>query len=355
MKIRKIGPDCFFNAVSCNLEYSNKLWLSLYYTYGIFIYNKGLFTKFIMNKQPKDYLVPENMLYFRTKPLSLYRQYYDKFIENNISNTFLNKYLKSIELNQIEDLKYIKDKFLNNNISLILPVNVSMLKSEYQKSASRFPQGDMTYHFVNLFDIDIKNSDAFIIDAYFQFKGNIPKDLLINSVKDSINGFKNSKIYYIELDNELDNDITRAINYSLDLYKREEIIIDGIIFESSLEATESLYYDIYDILELFNSLFKEYTSQFMSFQLIPIRRQKDSICEIILELKKYNFIMISDDLINLLVTNSKLWNRLDYILDLIFLRNQNIIKEKHRIRQCLNDILDNEILINKEIKLLYMP
>lgn len=52
--------------------------------------------------------------------------------------------------------------------------------------------------------------------------------------------------------------------------------------------------------------------------------------------------IINTDLIEVMDRNAKLWAKLDMILDMIFLRNQNIIDEKNRIITALDDIVKNE-------------
>lgn len=83
----------------------------------------------------------------------------------------------------------------------------------------------------------------------------------------------------------------------------------------SLNASKEFYCDINEILEAFYEQYKQYSSQFLSYQLIYIRHQKNSLARLFKIFKKDSSGIINTDLIEVMDKNAKLWARLDVILD----------------------------------------
>lgn len=347
VKNLKIGSDCFFYAISANLEYLDKLWISLYYTNGAFLFSQDTFGDIQTTKEISEYFSPDNMLIFAEKPKSIWRDHYDSYIAYNLKKVGVYDCIKSVRYSTLFDIEKIK-RYTDNNICLLIPIIVSDLRDEYAKISRVLPQADRTLHFICIMDINLANRTVHIADPYFRVNGILPFESIINAAERTHSMDSNQSLYYIasELLPEYGKN-NNPFTWCFDMYKTITVEIENVQYYSGYTAAESVADNISQIVKDYYSIYGKFASQFLSYQLTPIIRQKNSIVVLLEALEERYKDQIPLGLISVLKHNSTLWSKLDFLLDTIYLRNQNIIQEVSRIQDIFREICENDRQVYK--------
>ena len=158
----------------------------------------------------------------------------------------------------------------------------------------------------------------------------------------------NQSLYYIasELLPEYGKN-NNPFTWCFDMYKTITVEIENVQYYSGYTAAESVADNISQIVKDYYSIYGKFASQFLSYQLTPIIRQKNSIVVLLEALEERYKDQIPLGLISVLKHNSTLWSKLDFLLDTIYLRNQNIIQEVSRIQDIFREICENERQVYK--------
>jgi len=341
----KIGANCLYEAVSCILEYTNKLYYALEYTNSDFIFNNKVFVTYD-RYDVENYISDYNKLFFRKDPNSMYRVFYNNYLTHLFENSEIYKCFCNYKYNTKNiNFKDLNDKFIKYNIPVVISVDTYYLKDEYAKYNLIIDQGH-NYHFIVIYNIDEKQNICRIIDKHFRFKGSMP----IDKLKYAFNNIEKDRgvnvIWYLDIPllNKLskNSNIHELIKKNISFYLLDDIYVNKIRFSKNVKALSDFISYLPDIMKHFEDVFVYYAPQHISFPLVWVYWQKRSVATLynyILEVTKTEQL----EKISMLMKNSQeSWSKFDMLLDKIYLKNKLITEYEERLIDLLNNVLEIE-------------
>lgn len=250
IQLDRIGASCFFDAISCSLEYMDRLYWALEYTQYKFLYNYKSFVTFKNDNDLVKLLSKTDKYYFYKDPKSLYRSAISKYDVN-----LLQKKLRKIM--QFDDFK--SEEFYEiigsldvEKLPVILLVDTLSYKEFYKEHNFTVPRSDCN-HKINILKISDDKKKAFIFDRGFDcfgewidiselYKG-ATSLFLENNGLFSIIYFKSK--YPPKL---CDNEIRELYVENLENFFKDEIVIDDIKYLNNGKALEQFRLDLKDIV-----------------------------------------------------------------------------------------------------------
>lgn len=346
----RIGFNCFFEALTCNYEYLNLIYLALEYNYYFFIYNQNTFIDYHYQKDPAEYLLDNDKLLFKNtdKPYSTYKNDFADYIYNLFEKTKTSTYLKFIEdLNLFSNLN---EGYFNKNIPLNVYVDLFYLKKDYVKYNKNFEKSCRHLnHVITLFDYNSINKSFKVVDKNSKIKDEIDSYLVNEGFIN--NSFKeNNNAFIIDVKEEFSNEkLLYLLINNFELALQEEIIINNNIYHINSKGVKNFIQDFDIILEIMHEKTKEYTSQYLSFPLINYRNSIKSYYYLIEKLNNIYNLEFLRRLINLIKEQKNLWEIFDLKLDKIYITNKDILKEKASLKNTLYLIEENDKYIINEM------
>ena len=339
LKLQTIGMDCFYESISTSINYLGMDYLALLYTIYNLFYNYNDFINISIDRSPEEYLCTGNKLMFNIRPLTWLKYIYGEYFYNNTEDMDLFKYLKDIKSTKANKdfLIELKSKYLDSDISVMIPISAAKLKQEYLNIGGDDVLGDNSFHYINL--IDVNEEYCTIVDTNFKVKGEISTNSFINSLGFSNNllfkyidpAIKNCEIGLIKLlKNNLKNAISSIVN------------IDGKKYNNNIEALKSLINDLPQIIDVFESTYGIYAPQFLSLSFMPQRHIIRSCGYLYSNLYNECKMELLKEIGNLSSYSGDLWFNFDHVLDKTFLKNEKLTQKKDNLCIILNKILEND-------------
>lgn len=343
-----VGANCWYQAVSCGLEYQNCIFHSLEYVNFLFLYNQQTSIDYIFDKVPQEYISSDGTEFVDT-PISIYNTDYLQYINELYGKSQATKFIKECDKNAL-DMDLISNIDFDKK-SLIIPVYTLDLKKDYDilnKSHRIIDHGE--YHFINIFGI--KNGYVYFFDKYFRAKGVLSLDTLNKANKTATELHPNSKLFIFEKMNisETKSKIIELLISNLKLYfNTEKIIVNKNIYNTNIKALEYFIHDIPYILNELDNKYKNYSPLFFSYPYYSHVQQRKSMWILFEYLDEILNITILKQIKANLKESFDLTLGLNLFADKVLLQKSNLSGKTSSIK----NILMRTMIIDKEIDCLF--
>lgn len=347
IQLDRIGASCFFDAISCSMEYMDRLYWALEYTQYKFLYNRDSFITFKNDTNLDALLSKTDEYYFYLDPNSLYRSAISKYDVG----LFQRELGKMMQFDDIEKEKFYETilSLSNEKLPAILLVNPLAYKEFYDKHNFTVPRSDCN-HKINILEISSNGEEVFIFDRGFDCFGEwIGIDQLYKGATSPF--LKNDglfSVYYFKpgyppkLDKE---EICKLYINNLKNFFQEEIVIDDIKYSNNGKALKQFRLDLKDIVHELESKYGNLAAALMGEALV---QQVDGVMGLVGLYGYVNNYIKSKHLEEILPTFRHYWenwknfeSRLQYV-------TYNNRKLHHYISN-LENIVDSLIVDNSNI------
>ena len=270
IQIDRIGASCFFDSISCSLEYMDKLYWALEYIQYKFLYNKESFLSFKNDSNLEKLLSVTDKYYFRLDPESSYRIAISKYDIN-----LLEKKLKDmIQFEEIDERYFYKTIYSlkNEKLPAVLLVNNLLYKEFYEEHKFTVPRSDC-HHKINLLSVSDDGSRVFVYDRGFDCFGEwIDVDKLYKGATSPYleNKGKVSIFYFKQgLPPKLDKlEICNLLKDNLQNFFKGKVIIDGVEYLNNRKALISFRRDLKDIVYELEEKYGDFAAALMGEALV---------------------------------------------------------------------------------------
>lgn len=252
----RIGATCFFDAITCSLEYLDRIYWALDYVDYSFLYNKEKIQVFRNADDLDNQVSPTDKYYFYISPNSAYYadllHYTSKLYNANIGKMVV--YCTDKNINFFNTLESLDD----SKLPIILMVNNLEYKEFYACNHFTVPRSDCK-HLINILAASENKDNFFIFDRGFDCFGEwIEPSLLFKGATSNFlckpnefcYMFFNSappKLNHREIKAKLKDSIMRAM--------MDTVEIDGTLYKNNHGALVLFKKDIEEIV---NGLYEKY-------------------------------------------------------------------------------------------------
>ncbi|MCI9639188.1 MAG: hypothetical protein HFE72_03510 [Emergencia sp.] len=168
IQLDRIGDTCFFDTVSCSLEYMDRLYWALDYVNYKFLYNYDKFIEFREDTNLEKRISKTDAYYFFRSPDSVHHNDVWEYTWN-LWNRKLGK-IMCLERKTAESFFNEFENNMHSKIPIILQVNNLEYSDFYKLHGFTIPRSD-AQHMVNILDISNDGKRGFIYDRGFDCFG----------------------------------------------------------------------------------------------------------------------------------------------------------------------------------------
>ena len=319
IQLDRIGASCFFDAISCSLEFVDKLYWALEYTQYKFLYNRESFLSFENDYDLEKLLSKSDRYYFYKDPVSTYRNAISKYdislLERRVKKMICFEEIENTFF--FETIKALRD----NKLPAVLVVNTLAYKEFYEMHNFTVPRSDCK-HKINILGVSEDGKRAFIFDRGFDCFGEwIDIEKLYKGATSPFldkNGFFSLFYFKPGLPPELEHaEIYELFKDNLENCFRKQIIIDDIEYMNNGNALLAFKHDLKDIIFSLESKYGNFAAALMGEALV---QQVDGAMGLVGLYREMNNFFYSPHLNCLLPTFRHYWevwkrfeSRLQYI------------------------------------------
>lgn len=245
----RIGDSCFYDAISCLLEYEGMLFWSLEYVEYKFLYEPDRFKEFL--KDTCRVKSPTDAYYFLNGTGSCAYTDISAYTYSNFMRT-LGRHLQTMDENS-DNFYHVIKELGREGIPFCLKVNNMKYRDFYKQHGFTVPRSDCR-HYINVFRVSNDGRRCFIYDRGFDCFGEwIDTDSLFYGATSQFleNEGKFQYLYFNENESMWLNseDIMALLLNNMNRMFKNETVINGIRYLNNSSALIHFRDDLDDILQ----------------------------------------------------------------------------------------------------------
>lgn len=343
-----IGCGCGYMNFSGVYESKNALYLSLGFTNLDFIYNRQAFTQFISPKKAEEYISKDNELIISSDIDSKYIQDSNEYLKNNCMKIY-DPFGSIIEIDNSISLTELKNKYIDKGNPIIYTCDHYYAYNDYKKQINNFLKFHSQDHMAILCDINFEKGVVYVLDKFYEFKGEID---LLNFNKTIQSSYLNEKRFFImNMDNILAGDeekeFYRYLKENFENTLDKSILINGVNYHKNIYALEEFIKNFESIVvELYDKKGK-YAPQFLSKLLSQTILQKISFSKLLKYYLNMNNRSIYVELDKHIDESKRLWENIDVLNDKCYLKGKSILDDIEVYKGVIQSIMKVDSSIYK--------
>ncbi|MEY8366026.1 hypothetical protein AALA22_10360 [Anaerovoracaceae bacterium 41-7] len=351
IQIDRIGDSCFYDAASCILEYTDRLYWALDYVEYKFLYNFDSFIKF--NKKESFVLSPTDNYYFLSGTGSRIYKANSKYTYSNYKDSLENamKYREKNSKNFYDILNFFSKK----DVPFMLKVNNMEYKQFYKENRFTVPRSDCR-HLIDVLKVSEDGRSCFIFDRGFDCFGKwIDAELLYKGATSSfLNNF--GKISYMFFSEDLPpilntNEIRQKFIDNVKRTLKSDIIIDKNIYFNNSKALYAFRNDFKQIVEVMEHRYGQLTAAMIGEAILL---QVDGSMGVVGLYRYINTFIDSIALKNILpeVRNYwEIWHKFETRLKYVTYKNEPLHNYTELFITYIDELIESDDKIIKGIKM----
>ncbi|WP_425756286.1 hypothetical protein ACPW7J_02320 [Ihubacter sp. rT4E-8] len=354
IQTNRIGATCFFDAITCSLEYLDRIYWALDYVDYTFLFNKEKILSFHNVNELDSQVSPTDKYYFYISPNSAY--YAD--LLSYTSELYITNIGKMVACctDGNENFFNTLESLDESKLPVILKVNNLEYKEFYAYNHFTIPRSD-SKHLINILAVSKNKDKFFIFDRGFDCFGEwIDPRLLFRGATSNFLGKSNEFCYMFfhntppklnqqEIKAKLKSSIMRAMP--------DIVEIDGTPYKNNHSALASFKRDMEEIINVLYAKYGHYAAPLLGEAILLQVDGSMGISNLYEEINKILQLDSLPEVIYAIKLYWEEWHKFEQRLKYITYKNENIFEYinvfENRIEKMMD--LDNRIMygLNKVI------
>lgn len=336
----KVGSNCGLMNVSGILEMNQHLSYALSYSDFDFLYHPEYYLTYINPKRPEEYVSPTNELIITSSIDLLFHKDYSHYTAMVGQSYDLIHVENVYEGEKRPDLD-TEMKYIQNEIPLIYSADHYYLADCYREQFPTMLHYHSGSHGAVLADIDLEQQQCTIMDKFFGVLLDVPIEKYIESkMSEYLNYNYFSVVHYKEMDLPERERIRVLLKKNIQQTLQEKVEIQGREYYKNVVGLKMLIEDLPHFLGTLSELKGKYAPQFMTNTFTPIILQKMGFKNLMSYVSEE--VTELQEILDPLQRVSDLWNRVDALCDMCFLKGQQVLDYMSRYHDTFCEIYEWE-------------